>query len=183
MMASVYEKRGTRSCLAALAALALIMCSGCSQAPATKRHVFDSFEISVPANWTVRTWTQATSPAGPTPTGRPMVSDARFEGPDGEFLSVHDQDFDVSGNWDVDSVWEVKSAPDGRLQVIAEAGLCSKDARAEGQFHCTVGDGQLVAFAELRFKHGFEFHFGNTKRERAEDLKPFAAILTSFKAH
>jgi hypothetical protein len=167
-----------------LGLLAIGWLSACTQgrSPGLKRHQFDAFSISVPATWTVKTWTSSSTPNGPTPTGQPMVSDVHFDGPDGEYLAVHDEDFDVSGDHEADSRWTLVPRPDGTLEVTAVGDLCLKGPDWTPGHPCTAGDGRLDALAHLAFGHGFEFKFGNTRRERAEDLKPFKAILGTFKA-
>ena len=158
--------------------------ASCSRAsvPSMMRHDFDSFSISVPAAWSVKVWKQDSTPNGPTPSGRAQVSDVRFEGPDGEFLTVHDEDFDLSGRYEADARWKLAALPGAHVEVLEDGGLCVRPPDWSPGHPCTAGDGRLDALAHLQAGPGFEITFGNTKRERAEDLKPFKAILATFRA-
>jgi hypothetical protein len=85
--------------------------------------------------------------------------------------------------------WHGVILADGRLELTrAEIGICAFSAPkptepAIPEPKCQAGNGRLDAtmFFEAR-GHGYVITFGNDQRERAGDLKPFKAILATFKA-
>jgi hypothetical protein len=160
----------------------LVASAGCA-AGGTTRHEFSLFSISVPTGWTHVAHNAKSAERGPG---------ARFEGPAGEYLDI---EIDVGTDFfDADAWWKVMPKSDGSLVVEGKVDLCPQGPPepspeiAPGVFgiplpSCLAGDGRLDA--ELNFEargHGYVIWFGNTKRERAEDLKPFKAILATFKA-
>lgn len=165
--------------------------AACTQGNATgmTRREFDLFSISVPVAWTQVVYRGSDVHKGPYQFGGPGV---RFEGPNGEYIDVS-PDLAIDGPAN-DVWWTGKPSADGRLAVEGPETICEKSPPAPKptqppEFEpmepppCMAGDGRLDAamFFESR-GHGYVITFGNDKRERAEDLKPFKAILATFKA-
>lgn len=147
------------------------------------RHDFGTFSIAVPASWKVEVFRESVRLGEPMPGGKPVVSGVRFTGPEGEFLSIHDQSFGLSGAHDADAWWSLAPGPEGGVAAVETSTPCGKgEAMPEGAPACLVGDGKLEATARLHAGAGWEFRFCNLRRERAEDLAPFSEIFRTFRA-
>jgi len=170
------------------AAASSVACTQGNASGVTRRE-FDLFSISVPTAWTQVVYGPSDVHKGLHQFGGPGV---RFEGPDGEYLDIS-PDLAIDGPAN-DVWWAGKPSSDGGLVVEGPEKLCEKAPSTPkqappGEFEpmepppCMVGDQRLDAamFFESR-GHGYVITFGNDKRERAEDLKPFKTILASFKA-
>jgi len=171
--------------------LLVVGATSCTQGPATglTRREFDGFSISVPAGWTQVVYRGDEGHKGKYGWNGPGVY---FEGPAGEYLDVvRDVGTDF---FDSDVFWKSEVTKDWGLLVEGKESLCPAGPRepppevAPGVFGmdppaCLAGDGRLDALTIFDAKgHGYIITFGNTRRERAEDLKPFKAILATFKA-
>lgn len=166
----------------AVALLSLAL-AACPAAPAAVRHDFGSFAITVPASWKAEVFREAARLGVPVPGGRPVVSGVRFTGPGGEFLSIHDESFGLSGVQDADAWWTLAPGPEGGVAAVEVSPPCRRDETVpEGAPSCLAGDGKLEALAHLRVGGGWELRFGQLRRERAEDLAPFADILRTLRA-
>jgi len=178
-MAVLNEKRGTWSCLSGLAALALGMCSGCSQAPATKRHDFPTYSISAPT-----TWTRADHrPDDPMGAGRLGGDGVRFEGPSGEYIDIAiDAGMGISS---ADTWLKAKLGSNGEVITVGDDILCEKtppDPNYPYIPECTRGDGRLDVWLSFKERgHGYVIMMGNSRCERAEDLAPIRKIIESMK--
>jgi hypothetical protein len=168
-------------------ALASALLTACTKGPATglNRREFDGFSISVPAAWTQVVYRGDEGHKGKYGWGGPGVY---FEGPAGEYLDVvRDVGTDF---FDADMWWKGQVTMDGGLIVEGKEGLCEAgppeplpEGVVLGPPACLAGDGRLDALMTFDAKgHGYIITFGNVNRERAEDLKPFKAILATFKA-
>jgi hypothetical protein len=165
----------------------LVSSAGCA-ASGTTRHEFPLFSISVPNGWTHVVYGPNDRHAGRHGFGGPGV---RFEGPSGEYLDIA-PDLGIDGP-DADDWWKGTGKPDGSVAVEGRETLCVKVPPAPPEAapgepglslpECLAGDGYLDAEVSFTTRgHSYVVTFGNDKRERAEDLKPFKAILATFKA-
>jgi len=167
-----------RRLAAAILSLAL---AACPAGPATARHDFGSLAITVPASWKVEVFREAARLGVPVPGGKPVVSGVRFTGPGGEFLSIHDESFGLSGVQGADARWTLTPGLEGGVAAVEVSPPCRRDeAVPEGAPACLAGDGKLEALAHLRVGDGWELWFGHLRRERAQDLAPFVDILRTF---
>lgn len=184
-MASVYEKRSTWSCLATLAAISLVFCSGCSQAPTTKRHDFPTYSITVPLTWTRTDYGPDSPHKGPYGF---IWSGVRFEGPEGEYVDISpDLPTDLQG---ADTWLSAKVGSAGEVSTVGADKLCEPSPQKPGPEQadppyvpgCTRGDGRLdVWLSFVGQGHGYVITMGNDKRERAEDLPTVRKVVETMK--
>jgi hypothetical protein len=174
--------------LGLLAALLAPACT-CGGSTSSSQREFPAFSVSVPKGWTQEVY----GPHGEHRNFHGWVGPGvYFAGPDGEYLDVA---YDVGTDYfDHDAWWNATVTPEGRIVVTGDERLCPAGPPepapevAPGVFglplpSCLAGDGHLDALMEVQAERRFFLiTFGNVKRERAEDLRPFKAILATFKA-